>query len=448
MRGRLWRWGAAVGIGVLAAGLGAPPALADAIRDRQWHLDALKVVEAHRITRGAGVTVAVIDTGVRADHRDLTGNVLPGLDLTGAGTDGRQDTHGHGTSMAGLIAGHGHGPGNADGALGIAPQAKILPIRDARSEIGSPDNVPDAIDQAVRRGAKVVSMSLSTGSFARLREAVQHALAADVVLVASVGNRPDAGFVGFPAAYPGVLAVGATGRDGQLDSVSVTGAATVLTAPGADITSTSRTGAYQVATGTSDATAIVAGAAALVRSKFPKLPATEVVHRLTATADDRGAPGRDPQYGFGGLDLVAALTADVRPAGTPAPGAGATPSADPASEPAAAPPGDDEVGLRPSAALYVVGGFLLLALLAGVGAAGWLLARARRDRAHGGGAPPPVPGYPPGYSAPPPPTHPGYPAPGYPAPSYPPPTAGPPQGHPSSGHGPPAPPYPPSGRGG
>ncbi|WP_441349208.1 S8 family serine peptidase, partial [Streptomyces sp. NTH33] len=105
-------------------------ALADGIRAQQWGLDALHTQEAWRTTKGKGITVAVLDTGVEADHPDLVGNVLPGKDMIGFGARrGDPAWAVHGTAMAGIVAGHGHGPGNADGVLGIAPEAKILPVR-------------------------------------------------------------------------------------------------------------------------------------------------------------------------------------------------------------------------------------------------------------------------------------------------------------------------------
>ncbi|GIG91676.1 S8 family serine peptidase [Plantactinospora endophytica] len=448
---RLPRWCAAAVCGLLVALVGAPPAVADATRNRQWHLRALDVARAHQITQGAGVVVAVLDTGVR-DHKDLTGNVLTGVDVTGADTDGRQDTDGHGTAMAGLIAGHGHGSGNADGVLGIAPRAKVLPVRTVRTKFGAGADLPRAIREAVQRKAGVVSLSLSAGAGESLKQAVQEALAADVVLVAAAGNRPDDGFVGYPAAYPGVLAVGATGRDGKLAPISVTGDSVGLVAPGVDIASTSRTGAYQLSNGTSNSTAIVAGAVALVRAKYPDLSAAEVVHRLTATATDRGAKGRDPEYGHGALDLVEALTADVAPAGAQAsPDSATTPPADGTSPAVAAPPSDDGSELRLSSAAYAIGGLCLLLVLAGSGILGWLLVRAGRRRRNTGGPPgpgrpspipPPVPPAPTArYPAPPPPGYPRAPA-TPPYPSYPAPPEHPSGGQ-SPGYGPSGRPYPP-----
>jgi type VII secretion-associated serine protease mycosin len=306
---------AAILAGVLVTGP-ALPASADEIRDGQWHLRALDVVVAHQITRGAGATVAVVDTGVEP-HIDLRRNLLPGTVVDPAGEgDGRTDQVGHGTAMAGLIAAHGRGSNL--GALGVAPDAKILPIADnVGGGQGTTDLTAAGIEWAIAHDADVINISGGGGPSPRLRAAIQAALDANIVVVAGVGNRPAALGVQFPAMYPGVLAVGATDENGQHADISVTGRGIVLSAPGVNIHSTSLGGRYQVATGTSDATAIVSGAAALVRSRFPDLPASEVVHRLTATATDKGAPGWDEEYGYGVLNLVAALTADVPPSSAP-----------------------------------------------------------------------------------------------------------------------------------
>ncbi|GGO03156.1 hypothetical protein GCM10011576_03240 [Micromonospora parathelypteridis] len=172
-----------------------------------------------------------------------------------------------------------------------------------------------------------------------------------------------------------MIAVGGVGRDGLHAAVSVTGPKVDVVAPAVDIYSTSYDGKYSKGTGTSSATAIVAGAAALIRSKYPYLPAREVAHRLTATAVDKGAPGRDDEYGYGVIDLVAALTADVPPLGfesvsAPA-GAGPTTTA-------GALPGDEGGGAtaRGLATLGVI-------LAAGVG---WAVVARRRRR---GDDPPP-----------------------------------------------------------
>ncbi|MGI5214909.1 S8 family serine peptidase [Plantactinospora sp. CA-290183] len=370
---RAWlRRGAAAAVGVvLVLGTGAGPARADGVRDRQWHLPALQVAEAHTISRGKGVIVAVPDTGVAADHPDLAGSILSGVDLMGDSTDGHVDTDGHGTAMIGLIAARGHGPGRAHGALGIAPEATVYPIRVGRGMYMPGDTLAPAIHDAVRAGATVISMSLSGGTDTALREAVQAAVDADVVLVAGVGNRPEAHRVGYPAAYPGVLAVGATQRDGRLGEVSVRGVEVDITAPGVDLVRPALDG-YGRGTGTSGATAIVAGAAALIRSKYPHLSAVQVRDRLTSTATDKGPPGRDPQYGHGALDLLAALRPELTP--KPTPQVWRTQEQWPPAEAAA--PTDRPAALKLSGAAYTAMGCPLL-VLALTGAV-WLALRRRR----------------------------------------------------------------------
>ncbi|MEU7798201.1 S8 family serine peptidase [Micromonospora arborensis] len=358
--------------------LAAPPLLApnDAapVRQEQWHIDYLKMTKAQEISRGQGVVVAVPDTGVDP-HPDLRNNLLAGTDIIPGGDgEGRKDLDSHGTSMAGLIAAHGQGQNL--GALGIAPEAKILPIFDSPpGGEGAPDDLAQSIEYAIANGADVISISSVGGRSARLHQAIRGALDADIVVVAGVGNLPWDQSIGYPASEEGVIAVGGIGRDGLHAAISVTGQKIDVVAPAVDIYSTSYDGKYSKGTGTSSATAIVAGAAALIRSKYPYLPAREVAHRLTATAVDKGAPGRDDEYGYGVIDLVAALTADVPPLGfesvsAPA-GAGSTTTA-------GALPGDEGSGAtaRGLATLGVI-------LAAGVG---WAVVARRRRR---GDDPPP-----------------------------------------------------------
>jgi type VII secretion-associated serine protease mycosin len=301
---------------------------------KQWHLDFLRIAQAQTISQGDGVVVGLVDSGVDATHPDLLGSVLPGTDLLAPrlSTDGRVDGSGHGTAMAGLIVGHG-------GILGIAPKARIMPVRVVNNnDMSTPELVASGIDFAVDHGATVINVSIG-GDFGSPAEdaAVARALDHGIVVVAAAGNTTE-GFsgIGFPAAEPGVVAVVGVDERGMHASSSVTGPQAVIAAPGANIVSTDiRTkghSGYERGNGTSGAAAIVSGVVALIRSKYPKLSAAEVVHRLTATADDKGAPGRDPIYGYGIVDPVKALTADVPPL---------TPSATPApsSNPTAAGPG-------------------------------------------------------------------------------------------------------------
>ena len=311
---------ASAGAFILAAAviLPADPALADSTRDKQWWLKSLRVTEAQSISKGAGVTVAVIDTG-SYPHPDLRRNLLPGHSvIKGGGGNGQNDKVGHGTKMAGLIA--AHGKTSNSGFLGIAPSAKILPIKITdsasfqgviTSENAEKDvDIGEAIAWATQSGAKVISISFGSGPNLDMLTTIKESLASDVIIIASVGNEPNL-VISYPAAADGVFVVGASGRDGKYDSVSVKDSKVDLCAPGVDIIGPVPKTAYKVGTGSSDATAIVAGAAALIRSKFPEMSAKDVLNRLTATADDIGPPGRDDECGFGELNIVKALTADV-----------------------------------------------------------------------------------------------------------------------------------------
>lgn len=264
--------------------------------------------------------MAVVDTGVDDRSGELAGAILPGKEFGERPTgDGRADTDGHGTAMAGIIA--GRGLPNRAGVLGIAPKAAVLPVQTLHSEYGgSPEDLGAGIDWAVGHGAKVICVSAGTSEYAAVRSAVDAAIHADVVVVAAVGNTPDETGVAFPARLPGVVAVGGTDREGRHAGISVSGPQVLLVAPAVDIISTSAFGNYVTSQGTSNSTAIVAGVVALVRSKFPQMSAVEVVRRLTATATDRGKPGRDDEYGYGIVNPVAALTADLpsAAAGSPA----------------------------------------------------------------------------------------------------------------------------------
>jgi type VII secretion-associated serine protease mycosin len=366
MKRRVLALVAAVLAGAGTAVFGAP-ALAD-VRDAQWHLQYLKIDEAHRISTGKGVTVGLIDSGV-AKHPDLSG-VVSGADFFKPGGNGRTDLSGHGTSMAGLIGARGKG---RQRALGIAPDVKILPIRvlgKGRNVI----NLGPAVRYAVSHGAKVINMSIGGGigpdDIASLKEAEE----ADVVLIASAGNKPEAVNVTAPAFLENVLAVGAVDRRGKHAKISVSGSALDLAAPGEDITTTNREGGYDVGEkGTSDAAAIVSGAAALLRSKYPKMTAAEVVQRLESTAIDKGPPGLDPDYGHGIIDIVAALKDPAAPApSTAAPAPAPTTTA---AAPAPAPQAETEPASSNTPIL--VGGAAVLVLLGGLAA--FLLAR-RRSR--------------------------------------------------------------------
>ncbi|MFF3860715.1 type VII secretion-associated serine protease mycosin [Streptomyces sp. NPDC002209] len=317
------RAGSALVLGALLVAAAAPPAAADAIRDRQWGLTALRAEEAWGTTRGNGVTVAVLDTGVDATHPDLAGQVLDGTDLIGMGA-GRGDRAWarHGTAMAGIIAGHGHGANRRQGVLGIAPQAKILPIRVILEE-GDPgrakarENKGGALAEGIRwaadHGANVINLSLGDDSDsahheAAEDEAVQYALAKGVVVVASAGNGGRQGdHASYPAAYPGVIAVTAVDRDGKKAAFSTRNWYATVSAPGVDVVIADPDRAYYEGWGTSAAAAFVSGVAALVKAAHPDLSPAQVKKLLEDTASDAPPGGRDDSRGHGLVDPAAAL---------------------------------------------------------------------------------------------------------------------------------------------
>lgn len=287
---------------------------AQTIEEQEWHLNALDVYSAQDQSRGDGVVVAVIDSGVDAKHPDLAGRVLPGTGFgSSKGTDGTTDTDGHGTGMAAIIA----ATGRNGGALGIAPGAKILPIASAEKEQFSLDVVAESIRWAADHGAKVINMSLgfSSSMTPTLVKAVNYAIDKDVVLVAATGN--DGKEVSAPANIGGVIAVAGTNREGKPWKSSNVGPDTVLAAPAEGIVTAAPESVYASGyaemDGTSAASAIVSGVAALVRAKHPDMAAKDVVNTLIRTAKDMAEPGRDATTGFGMVNPMGALTASFPP---------------------------------------------------------------------------------------------------------------------------------------
>ena len=306
----------------------APRADADEVRSReQWVLDAVSAPQAWQVTRGKGVTVAVLDTGVDASHPDLAGSITTGPDLirSVAPNAGRV----HGTWMSSLIAGHGHG-GNA-GMIGIAPAAHVLSVR----TIADPDEpgyrvfrdkpeyqeaLPKAIRYAADHGADVINMSLGGPNASEPeRAAVAYAISKGITVVASAGNDGDSkspkkvdrnGLVrlSYPAAFPGVIGVAAVGRDGAAAKFSDRNSSVLVAAPGAGVVGAGPGNSYWVGEGTSQAGAIVSGVAALIKSKYPTMEPALVAQAISASARHRPAAGYDEEVGFGEVNAAAALT--------------------------------------------------------------------------------------------------------------------------------------------
>ncbi|MXQ63230.1 S8 family serine peptidase [Actinomadura rayongensis] len=332
-------------------------------------LDALGVPRAWRLTRGAGVTVAVLDSGVDGAQADLVGSVTQGPDYTeGANPPGTQPRRVHGTNMASIIAGHGHGLGNADGVTGVAPEARLLSVRVIleRDEPGFTaftreprfaGTIAAGIRYAVDHGADVLNLSLGRSYPTRAeREAVAYALAHGTVVVAAAGNNgedtrtpgpsrpacaPNAvqphstaqplarsarlgGVEGmersgcsakaatkftYPASFPGVISVAAVDANGQHAGFSNRNSAVVVSAPGVRIIGAGPGGQYWVGDGTSPATAFVSGVAALIRARHPRMAPALVEQAITTGTQHRPKRGYDTGVGFGRADAYAALIA-------------------------------------------------------------------------------------------------------------------------------------------
>ena len=309
----------------------APAARADLVRERQKPiLDVLDMDAAWKITRGRGVTVAVVDTGVDANQPDLAGSVTTGPNMLAPIDAGTKPARIHGTNMASLIAGHGHGAGGGAGIIGMAPEARVLAIRvigekeDAsfrrfRTDERSKSAVARGIRYAADHGADVINLSLGENQeSAEERTAVAYAIGKGVVVVAAAGNDGDEnrlldgdGFApySYPASYPGVIAVAATDVTHGRVPFSNRNYSVLLSAPGVGLPVAMPGSSYAISGGTSDSCAIVSGIAALIRAKHPKLSPALVSQALVAGT--RYGPGGkyDPEVGFGEINAQSALAA-------------------------------------------------------------------------------------------------------------------------------------------
>ncbi len=406
-------------LGALASG----PALA-AARAQEWWLASLQVTQAWGQSQGAGITVAVLGTGVDASYPGLAGSVITGPDYSGTAAQGR-DPGGpfwgvQGTAVAGLIAGHG------SGITGVAPGAKILSVR-VTLEFNDPlasdpavsgrlaAGIAEGIRYAADHGARIIDLPLDPGTLGLTasgdpaaaggstaeRAAVADALSKGIVLVAPAGDDGQGpGIVNYPAAYPGVIAVGAIDRAGHLASFSSTRSRASLTAPGVSLTSAAAPDGHGTISSTSAASGIVAGVAALVLSRFPHLTVAQVTRALI---DSTGSvpradltslppvPARSPPgAGYGTVDATRALAeaAVISAASQPRPPARAARPGEAAPHQAAAPHRQASAPHRQASASALAGsllrdaviavGLLIALLLAAV-----LAARARRARGHG-----------------------------------------------------------------
>ncbi|MFI2352356.1 type VII secretion-associated serine protease mycosin [Streptomyces sp. NPDC019443] len=358
-----------------------------------WPLQRVLLDELWQDTKGKGVRVAVIDTGVDNDNVQLKSAVdaSAGKDLLkpdkDAGTDdkrgktdGTVDEVGHGTKVAGIIAAR---PRKGTGFVGLAPEATIIPIRqNDEKNSGNDKTMATAIDHAIAKGAGVINISQDTtkplSPDSALGLAVQRAIQKDIVVVASAGNDGMDGKLKntYPAAFPGVLAVASSDRNNERAVFSQAGDFVGVAAPGVDVVSTVPGNGQCVDNGTSFSAPYVAGVAALLKAKYPKWTVPQIIAQIEQTAE-RSINGKDSFVGWGVIDPVRALDGDDGP--PDAPRADPGPPKPPAPEPAHLAMTETVQERKERYATYALGiGVVLVAVVAG---AATVVRDTRRKRA-------------------------------------------------------------------
>jgi membrane-anchored mycosin MYCP len=312
-----------------AGACSSPAKSGSVIKQTPWTQQVLAPQRIWPMTTGTGITVAVLDSGVDGAHRQLTGQVLPGFDFLRNTAGADFDCTSHGTAVASLIAAKHV---NGVGFEGLAQGVKILPIRvsehtdDGSGQAASPDIFAKAIRYAADEGAKVINISLSLDAdYPAVAQAVDYAIKTKGCLViAAVGNHHKASTASpaalgsragvpndppsYPAAYPGVVGVGAVNEDGSRVDESQIGPYVDLVAPGGNVLAATRVSGHEYWKGTSMAAPIVSAAAALVWSASPGLHNSDVAWRLSVTSDQMPGAVRGPEFGYGMVDPYRAVT--------------------------------------------------------------------------------------------------------------------------------------------
>jgi parallel beta-helix repeat protein len=280
-----------------------------------WGIERVNASTVWNYSKGAGVNVSIIDSGIDYGHPDLWENFVGGHDFVNNDSD-PYDDDGHGTHVAGIVA----AVDNDFGVVGAAPEARLYVVKalDENGE-GYTSDLVAGIEWSVERNVQVISMSLGSNFDSQsLHEAVDSAYNSGIVLVAAAGNDGNPGGGGdkvdYPARYDSVIAVGATDSNYLRGSFSSTGPSLELSAPGVNINSTYPNSSYSLFSGTSMATPHVTGVVALLLESEPGLTPDQVRTRLQDAALDLGAPGRDDLYGYGLVDAWGSLniTPDVQ----------------------------------------------------------------------------------------------------------------------------------------
>ena len=311
-------------LGAAATPPPVPDDPADPVRASEYWLDGARIRDAWQTTRGDGVTIAVIDTGIGKVPGVFDGAVTDGTDVSGTGSpDGRTPVGAidgnHGSWVASLAAGRGAADGK--GMIGVAPEADLLSISvgfGAAAAVPFTEQVAKAMRWAVDNGADIINLSFTTNTLdwdKSWDDAFLYAFEHDVVVVVAAGNRGSGtDIIGAPATIPGVLTVGGVDQTGTASLEASTQGITIgIAAPSEGLLGVSADGTVVSWRGTSGAAPIVAGIAALIRSAHPDLDAANVINRIIKTTIPVEGMSKtpDPLYGYGLIDAEAALNADL-----------------------------------------------------------------------------------------------------------------------------------------
>lgn len=285
---------------------------------RQWAMKQINAENGWGVRgSGAPVIIAVLDSGVDVNHPDLKGRLVPGVNTVNPLKSAR-DSEGHGTHVAGIA---GATANNGLGVAGVAgiPGVKIMPVKVFDGWDGTDTSISDGIIWAADHGARVINMSFGSWFHSEvLNEAIEYAYEKGVVMVAAAGNWASED-ISYPAAISKVISVSATDREGSLAKFSSYGPLIDICAPGEEIYSSVwdpyKGSTYTEMSGTSMASPMVAGLAALLLVKDPGLTVEDVRQIIEVTAADLGDPGWDPEFGHGRIDIGRALAATLKKAG-------------------------------------------------------------------------------------------------------------------------------------
>ncbi|MBI1205615.1 MAG: S8 family serine peptidase [Rhodopseudomonas sp.] len=267
----------------------------------QYELAKLRLPQAHALTKGDGVLVAVVDSGVDASHPELAGSIAGSFDALAT----KEPPNKHGTAIAGLIAAHGR-------LMGAAPAARLLAVRvfDAAGG-GTTFDIVKGLDYAATQHARIINMSFAGPPDPIVRRSLTAADKMGIVLIAAAGNAGPKSPPLYPAAYPDVIAVSASDADNKPSAFSNRGRHIAVTAPGTDIMVAIPDGEFEVSSGTSYSAAEVAGVTALMLARDGKLTPAQVRRILTTTAQDIGPKGRDSLFGAGLADAFGAVSSET-----------------------------------------------------------------------------------------------------------------------------------------